>query len=180
MRASSIILAAPEHHLSTIDADTVVKVSSSREDTLEVPQQCPTASVVVTPLRKSPSRPPEDHGEAFDVGYYGDDYMSNSMPPEGVLSSAEIQGLSVARNDDVTMPSPYGLSDFPPGALGDLDHYNSLPRSGHHAVLSSNDSVDSADIFPPPHHRRNVSSGSLPLTNTQLSTPALELNQYWV
>ena len=170
LRASSH---APTHQ-STIDADTFVKVTS-RDESPDVPQQCPTASVVVTPLRKSPYH----LDDQVDDDYDDDDGYSNSMPLEGVLGSSGTHGLSIPHNSNHPIPSPYGLGDLPPESLGQLDHYNSLPRSSvRHGVLSSDESLDSTEFAA--HHRRNISSGSLPLSNQPLSTPALEVNQYWI
>ena len=174
----SLEVVSSDYHRHIIGTDTTVRVTSSKDDCLEVPQQCPTASVVVTPLRKSQSF--DEQEDEFVDGYYGDGYLSNSMPPEGLLSSSGIQGLSIANERDVTVSSPYGLGEFPPAAMSQLGvYFNSLPRtSRHHRELSSSESSDSAGVVPQ-HPRRHGSSGSLQSTNQHLSTPALECNQYW-
>ena len=178
LKATSAPKYSPQpHHQSTIDGDTVVKITSSRTDSFEAPQHCPTASVVVTPLRKvTPFLEDED----FDDGYYGDGYMSNSMPPEGHLAASGLQELSVAQGP-IAISSPQGFGDYNLDSHGFMDPYNSFPRSIgsriHEELSTSYDSMESAEVGLLP---RNISSGSLPLDNKPLSRPALEVNQFWV
>ena len=171
LKATVLPPAIASYHDCNIDADTVVRITSSRVDSLDLPQQCPTAAVVVTPLRKSTYCVNNDD----DDGYYGDGYMSNSMPPDGHLSG--MQDLSVASK--IATSSPHGLSEFHPDAGLPADDYPPILGADDEELSSGDDSLEfgESDEFVP---SRNHSSASFSLQNQQLSVPRHGVSQYWI
>nr|CAB3234042.1 chondroitin sulfate proteoglycan 4 [Phallusia mammillata] len=163
-------------HRTDIDAHTHVTVTS-RSDTIDSSQRCPTADVVVTPLRGG--RPSDDEYDT-DTASYDDGYISNSVPPEGLLAAAGMANFSRIRGPGGVSSSLQGFPD-PPFAVDVTNQPMLVNEHGH--LYASDDSILSDGDETDPFVRRNItgSVGSLPLPGGRgLSIAPVKVNQYWV
>ncbi|XP_076801534.1 chondroitin sulfate proteoglycan 4-like [Clavelina lepadiformis] len=182
----SAVLRAPASPPSTVSAPAqpIVNPASyvtvtSRSDYVDSSEHCPTVPVIVTPLRSMPNVAMTD--DEPDVEFFDDGYMSNSMPHEGILSSAGMHYSVAGGHSGIS--SVQGFGDGPSDASRSMDFYSSPIRAIHRNYqdtdVASEESGESAEIvaiLP----RRNASTSSLSYGDKELTSPPLRMNQYWV